>query len=80
MPKETIAPHVFGDDQHQAPFVQVGWQRDLGLVQLATLEGGDHRDLAVERAGFYASLDRHGINHLIRVLRRARDQACGADA
>ena len=29
--------------------------------------------------GFYVNLDRRGINELIRVLRRARDQAFGRD-
>lgn len=29
--------------------------------------------------GLYATLDREGINQLIRVLRRARDQAFGRD-
>jgi hypothetical protein len=30
--------------------------------------------------GLWSTLDREGINRLIRVLRRARDQAFGADA
>lgn len=30
-------------------------------------------------AGLYASLDRDAINNIIRVLRRARDQAFGRD-
>lgn len=29
--------------------------------------------------GLYSSLDRHAINELIRVLRKARDQAFGRD-
>lgn len=29
--------------------------------------------------GFYTTMDRRGINELIRVLRRARDQAFGRD-
>ena len=58
----------------------VSWHRDSGYVELgiqcleiATSASGTH-------AGQYASFDRDGINRMIRSLRKARDQAFGADA
>lgn len=80
MPKETINPRHHGTDDSPAPFVRVGWDR-VGCVQVATLAGGDYDEVGGNaRPGFYAELDRYGINRLIRTLRKARDQAFGADA
>lgn len=72
MPKEII---------QSLPGIQfvpmVRWGRD-GSVQLATV------DLELDESdparGMFADMDRNGINRLIQVLRRARDQAYGADA
>lgn len=40
---------------------------------------GETEAIAIPR-GLWCDLDRHGINRLIRTLRKARDQAYGADA
>jgi hypothetical protein len=72
MPKEIIhsATNQLGEgDSFRA---EVGWSRDGVFVQLATTSGDIH-DAA------HVSLDRPAINNLIRVLRRARDQAFGRD-
>jgi hypothetical protein len=59
-----------------APFrVRVGWNRECGDVQIATVDEADGND----GSGFFVDLDRHGINSLIRILRRARDAAFGRD-
>jgi len=42
-------------------------------------EGQDAERRRTWADGFYVTLDRQGINHLIRHLRRARDQAFGRD-
>lgn len=49
---------------------------DLGRLLLNSLDvvAGQQYD------GLWASLDRHGVNRLIRTLRKARDSAFGADA
>lgn len=56
----------------------VRWARDQMLVELgvAKIEVSAHR----ETDAHYLSLDRNGVNRLIRSLRKARDQAFGADA
>jgi len=79
MPKEIVY-----STYKDAPKVGVSWSRPPeGHVQVATVaEPGqtlDPEDLLVSN-GWYATLDREGINKLIRTLRRARDQAYGADA
>lgn len=60
--------------------LEVGWNRDLANIQIATLDGGDYDEAEVRRPGFYVHLDRAGINRLIRTLRKARDASFGADA
>lgn len=84
MPRENINDIVTDGFR-----VELGWQRD-GHVQLATtnahsqfrLEADDAKsDLDTEPFyGWHVTLDRDGINKLIRDLRRARDAAYGADA
>lgn len=82
MPKEFIfdrvSPYIEG--KNKTPLVEVSWQRDLEDVQIVgyarnpeTLE-----TIGREEAQF-VTLDRYGINQMIRVLRRARDQAFGRD-
>ena len=55
-----------------------------GHVHLTTankdLETHDGEPVKQHYKGFEAILDREGINRLIRLLRRARDSAYGADA
>lgn len=82
MPRESV--HGTGDDGFQA---KVGWSPN-GCVQLGV--GGPHEFSFSEplpqgmTAGdpykdLWVSLDRAGINDLIRHLRRARDAAFGRD-
>jgi hypothetical protein len=85
MPKENI------NDQVAEGFrVEIGWGSNvpnerLGHVQIATVnqhspfafEGDESREAF---DGWHVTLDREGINRLIRSLRRARDSAYGADA
>lgn len=56
----------------------VRWTRDLNIVELgvAKIEVSAHS----EAEAHYLDLDRAGVNRLIRSLRKARDQAFGADA
>lgn len=57
---------------------RVSWDRGSELVSMALV------DLKADPDGFnadrYLNLSRHGINTMIRTLRRARDAAYGADA
>lgn len=65
---------------------EVGWSAEPGHVQVATV----HTDSPVHWAdgdspdgkfnGWFVTLDRDGINRMIRALRKARDAAFGADA
>lgn len=56
----------------------VRWNRGMCLVELgvAKIEISTHDESDPQ----YMTLDRSDINRLIRALRRARDQAFGADA
>lgn len=88
MPKEKI-------NHPDEPFsVEVNWHRDASHVQIASttrpIDGDtplplaklveswddDTKELAT---GLFCTLDRYRVNELIRVLRRARDQAFGKD-
>lgn len=81
MPKEHINDkHQWDDEKNPLPFAVIGWEREGGLVQIGVLRGGDFDEGKEDRPGFYVSLDRNAINRAIRVLRRARDAAYGADA
>ena len=74
MPKEIIL--ALGGPQGPGiaeALVEVGWQRDLEHVQIVTY-GRDPESLETRGRdeAMFATLDRSGINQLIRVLRRAR--------
>jgi hypothetical protein len=81
MPRETVK------DTNQLYDIQVGWS--VGTVQLG-LETDDFPSLlnalqanyddSSKAKSIWASMDRDGINRLIRLLRKARDSAYGADA
>lgn len=86
MPKEI----VHNSTPDYPSYARVGWSRESGHVQLATANPDGKLSLknvdgkyepvdTIEDHGWFVSLDRHGINDLIRVLRRARDQAFGKD-
>lgn len=84
MPKENVNCSVIDGFR-----VEVGW-RPGHEVQVATtnanspyrMETGPSSDSTEEGPfdGWHCTLDRDGINKLIKDLRRARDQAYGADA
>ena len=77
MPKEYVP--INGDDVSGFR-VKVGWNREAGYVQIATVDPELEESLDTSRdGGLYVMLDRVDINHLIRHLRRARDQAFGRD-
>lgn len=64
--------------------VRIGWDR-IGYVQLATVlqagtDGATGHEVAEVDEGQFVDLDRESINRVIRTLRKARDQAYGADA
>lgn len=62
--------------------LKVGWSRDVGAVDLVAVELNELgvQVNEVDAPDRHIWLDRAGINDLIRVLRKARDQAFGADA
>lgn len=62
--------------------LRVGWSRDTDAIELAPVELNETgvQVNEVDAPDRHIWLDRAGINSLIRVLRKARDQAFGADA
>lgn len=86
MPKENINDLTI--DGFRA---EVSWDRG-GNVQVATVNQhstltlpgetltADHQPEPEPFTGWRVTLNRAGINHMIRSLRRARDAAFGADA
>jgi hypothetical protein len=88
MPKEYLVTEATRrrTDEQGGPTeaIRVGWDRYNGWVQIATVEMAGS-DGAVEKTegtldqGQFVDLDRHTLNDLIRVLRRARDAAYGRD-
>lgn len=57
--------------------IHVGWVKGR-FVEIGAASFDPSRELPTN--GVFMSLDRDGINRLIRSLRKARDQAYGADA
>jgi len=88
MPKEVIYANADAPEGAVGgkTVIEIGWSRETEHVQLVSkclndLGGrlmGDDPGIHYTD-GMYAHLDRAGINHLIRHLRRARDQAFGRD-
>lgn len=78
MPREVI--HQDGIEiggSNSTPYsVEVGWARGTH-VQIATTDMT--KEVFQPERGWWVDLDRAMINKLIKVLRRARDQAFGAD-
>ena len=79
MPKTNIHHRFAHETGDYVPFLELGWDR-AGFVHVAALAGGDYDEPNHPRPGYSVQLDRSGINRLIRDLRKARDQAFGADA
>lgn len=85
MPRETIVNETPEEDF----CLTVGWSREGEWVDVTTfrpdavigvLDNGKVKLLeGLDRPGWVVNLDRNNINRLIRVLRRARDQAFGKD-
>jgi hypothetical protein len=81
MPKEVIDnSQKLGTDGEI--FIDVQWGRDHNEIQIGTYREAlpNPGGVDVNTRGWFINLDRDRINRLIRTLRRARDQACGADA
>lgn len=80
MPKEIIHDDTVYSDGNSSPLaVEVAWGQNT-YVQLASINlAKKAEDPYSPEAGFYTDLDRRLINKLIKVLRRARDQAYGPD-
>lgn len=80
MPKEIIHdPTIYQGDNSSPLAVEVHWGANtwvqLGSINLVEKDKDPYGPLS----GFYVDLDRNMINKLIKVLRRARDYAYGAD-
>lgn len=83
------SPVPEGTEYIEDPSLDVTWSRDNGHVQLSieftreqwlsNLRTLQEDEAITRRAIFTDSLARHEINHLIRILRRARDAAYGSD-
>lgn len=84
----------WGEDYPAVSVVQVTWSREAEYAQIVSkaVHRADHSDIDPPgehkeccgdsisyTKGMYVTLDRRGINDLIRNLRRARDQAFGRD-
>lgn len=81
MPKETIrdVTVVHGtSDKPYIPAVNVWWGKDQ-MVQIASVNLAAEDATGTEHYGWHVDMDRTMINKLIKALRRARDQAYGAD-
>ena len=81
MPKETVP------DTNQLYDIKIGWSPGTVQIGLETLDFPslldalkvNYEDSKMAKS-IWSSLDREGINRLIRLLRKARDNAYGADA
>jgi hypothetical protein len=95
MPKHNIYPTPNPDGSGADRRIELHWQRDGGVQLASTRWAGDpakvdfgqdfvqpNKDgdpLVPAWQGDFADLDRTQLNHLIRQLRTARDQAFGKD-
>ena len=82
MPSEYVKGTNFSEvDDTDEAVVKVGWSD--GYVQVASLvrDAGTHEESEVPDGytAWFVTLDRHGINQLIKKLRVARDRAYGRD-
>lgn len=96
MPKERIKSKYHDVNDSMEPLVHVGWTKDRDHVEISVVNGDPNKGLAqfdkdlnqwvtldsIDRYhnGWFAQMDRNGINRLIRALRKARDEAYGKDA
>lgn len=82
MPKEQVHSRFAREYPATEASLSIGWGRDSEHVEVATIHPDEGAVLhpTPEGNGWFVQLDRNGINRAIRALRRARDQAFGADA
>lgn len=89
MPVEKIHSSVMPGDVGEPLHLRVGWSREASSVQIASInpespfkweESETSPSTGGAFDGWFVSLERSQINDLIRVLRKARDQAFGQDA
>ncbi len=80
MPKEKIY------DEASMYDMEVGWSRDNVQVGVTTREGiplveqlAQDIDDPAKFTGVWGTLDRAGCNRMIKMLRKARDEAFGKD-
>lgn len=57
----------------------VGWSKETGYVEIGLNELDVSTQNGSLNRGMYASFDRAGLNRLIKMLRKARDDAFGRD-
>lgn len=73
-----------GDARRTRPVLRrglsVGWSREHGHVEIGMNAFEMSTQTGSHDGGMYATFDRAGLNRIIRALRKARDQAFGADA
>jgi hypothetical protein len=75
MPVERI--YLDETDERNARHIDVQWGREKPNINIGTTQDDPN---AREDLGVFIDLvDRGQVNHLIRVLRKARDQAFGRD-
>lgn len=69
--------------ENERAIAEVRWNKEAGHVQVVTRKKGYEVCPFGEEAsyayGMYITLERQEINDLIRILRKARDQAFGRD-
>jgi hypothetical protein len=90
MPKEITESRYYGQEipdlqnpgqlvQTECSYAHVGWTKDRDHVEVAVLSRDKPTFPGDTSGGWFVQLDRAGINHLIRSLRKARDQSFGRD-
>jgi len=92
MPKEKVNPSIIGSwytevswrrepaDGAGKGHVQVATVNPYSPFEFPEKDAGDHFEPGERFDGWRLTFDRDGLNRLIRVLRKARDAAFGADA
>lgn len=81
MPVEYVRGEWMGDEEDGVEtLVKVGWSPEAVQVACIGRATRTHDTIAASGdEGWYVTLDRYGINELIRRLRQARDKAYGRD-
>jgi hypothetical protein len=90
MPKEIINSKYAGSSDSPEPIVHVGWSKEQGHVELSVISTNDKQGLYevidgevtplnILHNGWFAQLDRYGLNRLIRTLKKAGKDAFGTD-